>query len=262
MVFSENSYDALKQANNYVILLPLGAIEQHGPHLSVSTDMDIVSSIAAMIEKKLGGEVLLCPALNFGASHHHLFFGGTISLSPVTYTQVIIELVETLITSGFQRIVLLNGHGGNIIPVKQALSVLSIKYDTLYNFNLALATYWEAGGKKFTGEPPMESAALSHACEYETSMMLHLFPAKVFMNKVLRANRPKKNDYLPFESDEIYKGVSMAKQTQFISGNGCSGEPQLATAVKGEHLINHAVEALVKFISEFKSWPFLQNLAT
>lgn len=261
MLFTESTYNLLKKASDYVVLLPLGAIEQHGPHLSVSTDTDIVSSIASLVEKKLAEDVLLCPALCFGSSNHHLLFGGTISLSPNTYTQVIVEMVEALIISGFQRIVLLNGHGGNIIPVKQALAILSLKYDATNNFNLALTTYWEVGGKKFAGDPPMESAALSHACEYETSMMLHLFPKKVFMDEVSRAKRPDKNGYLAFESDEEYKGVSMAKQTQFISSNGCSGEPQLGTAAKGEHLINHAVQSLVTFISAFKSWPFLQNLA-
>jgi creatinine amidohydrolase len=261
MLFSANNCNFLRSANDYVVLLPLGAIEQHGPHLSVSTDTDIVNSIASMVEKKIPQDVILCPAMCFGSSNHHLLFGGTISLSPTTYTQLIVELVESLIISGFRRIVLLNGHGGNITPVKQALSVLSLKYDAIHNFNLVLATYWEVGGKPFAGEPPMESPALSHACEYETSMMLHLFPEKVFIDEIARAKRPAKNGYLPFESDEAYKGVTMAKQTQFISSNGCSGEPQLGSAAKGEHLVNHAVQSIVEFIKAFKSWPFLQNLA-
>ncbi len=261
MLFTQANYITLNKASDYVVLLPLGAIEQHGPHLSVSTDTDLVSSVALAAEKLLADNILLCPTLPFGSSNHHLLFGGTISLSPATYTQAIIELVESLIESGFRRIVLLNGHGGNITPVKHALAILSGKFDATINPNIAFATYWELGGKKFAGDPPMESPALSHACEYETSLMLHLFPEKVWLNKIERANRPQKNGYIPYEDDEPYRGVTMVKQTQFISSNGSSGEPQLGSAEKGAHLFNHAVKALVEFLKEFKTWPFLENLS-
>jgi creatinine amidohydrolase len=244
-----------------VVLLPLGAIEQHGPHLPVSTDTDIVTAIASEAEKRLPDDILLCPVLPFGSSHHHLSFGGTLSISISIYTQVIIELVESLLQSGFRRIVLLNGHGGNITPVRQALAILSNKYDATLQPNIVLATYWELAGKIFSGAPPMESPALSHACEYETSLLLHLFPERVLFDQVQRAKRPASNGFIPFEDDEPYRGVTMVKQTTFISNNGSSGEPQLASAEKGRYLFGHAVESLVEFLNSFKTWPFLENLA-
>ena len=261
MLFYASTYADLNQATkDKVILLPLGAIEQHGPHLSVSTDTDIVTQIAQQIEKILPNEVLLCPTLPFGSSHHHLSFGGTISIAPELYTQVLIDLVNSLVISGFQKIVLLNGHGGNITPAKQALAVLSKRFDVTHQPTIALATYWEVGGKAFAGEPPMQSPALSHACEYETSMRLHLFADKVWMDRVERAQRPESNGYIPWEDDEPYRGVTVFKQTEFISSNGSSGEPQLGTAEKGKHLIDHAVKALVTFIESFKNWPLSERL--
>lgn len=261
MLFYASTYADLNQvAKDKVILLPLGAIEQHGPHLSVSTDTDIVTQVAQQIEKILPDVVLLCPTLPFGSSHHHLSFGGTISIAPELYTQVLIDLVNSLVISGFQKIILLNGHGGNITPAKQALAVLSKRFDVTHQPTIALATYWEVGGKAFAGEPPMQSPALSHACEYETSMMLHLFADKVWMNRVERAQRPESNGYIPWEDDEPYRGVTVFKQTEFISSNGSSGEPQLGTAEKGKHLIDHAVKALVTFIESFKNWPLSERL--
>ncbi|MEO6283367.1 MAG: creatininase family protein [Dyadobacter sp.] len=257
MLFADLNYPSINQQKDAVILLPLGAIEQHGPHMAVATDTDIVTYIARQAEAALPDQVLLCPTLPFGSSHHHLSFGGTISLSPELYTQVITDLVGSFLKNGFRKIVLLNGHGGNITPVKQALAVLSRDYDRALQPNIALVTYWELGGKPFAGEPPMESPALSHACEYETSMMLHLFPEKVRMNKAQRAARPESNGYIPWEDDEAYRGVTLFKQTAFISSNGSSGEPQLATAEKGEHLVGKAVEALVQFLGEFREWGFL-----
>jgi creatinine amidohydrolase len=243
-----------------VIILPLGAVEQHA-HLAVSTDADIVTQIALGAEKQLINDTLLCPTLPFGSSHHHLSFGGIISVSTTTYTQLIVELVESLLQSGFRRIVLLNGHGGNITPVKQALAILSNKYDDTLNPNIALVTYWELAGKAFAGAFPMESPALSHACEYETSLLLHLFPDKVFTEEIRRAKRPESNGFIFWEDEEPHKGVFMIKQTQFISSNGSSGEPELASKEKGAYLFTQAVDALVAFLHSFKTWPFMKNLA-
>ncbi|MBN8826640.1 MULTISPECIES: creatininase family protein [unclassified Spirosoma] len=262
MKFSDLSYPQINRYINKVLLLPLGAIEQHGPHLAVSTDTDIVTRVAQEAEKALPDTVLLCPTLPFGSSHHHLSFGGTMSLAPELYTQVIIDLVQSLVLSGHQRIVLLNGHGGNITPVKQALAVLSKRFDASHQPTIALATYWELAGSVFAGETPMESPALSHACEYETSLMLHLFPEKVWMDQVVRAQRPERNGYIGWEDDEPYRGVTVFKQTEFISSNGSSGEPQLGTPKKGNHLFDAAVRALIQFLDAFKNWPLSENLAT
>ncbi len=261
MLFSKQTYNTInQQVRDKVVILPLAAIEQHGPHLSVSTDMDLVSSIAQKVESLLPDDILLCPALPFGSSHHHLSFGGTLSISITTYTQVVVELVESLLQNGFRKIVLLNGHGGNITPVKQALAILGHKYDQTLSPNIALVTYWETAGNVFAGASPMESPALSHACEYETSMMLHLFPEKVWMNLAERSVRPETNGFIPFEDDEPYRGATLFKQTAFISSNGSSGEPQKATAEKGLHLFEHAVRSVTHFIESFKNWPLLPNL--
>ena len=261
MIFSGSSYPLInKEAGDKIILLPLGAIEQHGPHLAVATDTDIVTAIATYAESQLPDDILLCPTLAFGSSNHHLAFGGTISVSPDLYTKLIVEIVESFLKGGFTKIVLLNGHGGNITPAKQALSILSNRYDATLNPTIALATYWELAEKIFAGESPMESPALSHACEYETSLMLHLFPGKVFMENVERAARPDSNGYIAWEDDEPYKGVVVVKQTEFVSSNGSSGEPQLATKEKGQHLFEHTIKVVVEFLTSFKNWPAIKNL--
>lgn len=261
MLFSSETYQTLQSvATDKIVLLPLGATEQHGPHLAVGTDADIVTNVARTAESLRPQQVVLAPTLPFGSSHHHLDFGGTISIAADLYVQVICDLARSLIQSGFRRIVLLNGHGGNITPVKQALALLSREMDATTPSYIALATYWELAGTSFSGAKPMESPALSHACEYETSMMLHLYPEKVWMDRVARAKRPEQNGYIAYEDDIPYKGVSIAKQTAFISDNGCSGEPQLASAGKGRHLLDAAVSALVKFLDDYGQWPLLPNL--
>jgi len=80
------------------------------------------------------------------------------------------------------------------------------------------------------------------------------------MDEIQRAKRPESYGYIPFEDDEPYRGVTLSKATQFISSNGCSGEPQLATSEKGRHLFEHAVQSLLTFLDSFKTWRLLENL--
>jgi creatinine amidohydrolase len=247
-------------AERAVALLPIAAIEQHGPHLAVSTDTALVTAVAERAESQMVGDLVLCPTLPFGSSHHHLAFPGTLSISHETYIHVLVDLVESLLQSGFRRIVVLNGHGGNVTPGKQALTMLSHRHDDSLQPNIAFATYWELAGDAFHGAPPLETPALSHACEYETSMMLYLYPERVDLSQAQRAKRPKPNGYIGWEDDEPYRGVSMSKRTHFVSSTGASGRGDLATAAKGEHLVNAAVASLVEFLEQFKTWPLLEDL--
>ena len=247
-------------AGRTVALLPLGATEQHGPHMAVSTDTCIVKHIAEQAEAARPDELALLPTFCFGASHHHLAFAGTMSLPAPLYTSTVIELVRSLLAGGFRRILLLNGHAGNITPVKQALSELSREFDGTLQTNIALASYWELAGEAFAGAAPMESPALRHACEYETSMMLHLAPERVDMQRAQRANLAPSSHYLPWDGRRPDRGVTVVKQTQFLTSNGGCGEPARATAEKGRHLLQCATEALIALVDDFKNWKPMQDL--
>src|SRR5690349_14596113 len=98
-------------APDALVVLPVGAIEQHGPHLPVGVDTYAVTHIARSAAESVAGQipVLVTPTLPFGSSHHHLPFGGTLSLGTETYYRVLTDLAESLIVSGFHRIFILNG---------------------------------------------------------------------------------------------------------------------------------------------------------
>lgn len=259
MKLAEMSWEDVRaHAAECVAVLPIAAVEQHGPHLPVTTDTDLVSAIASLAEAQLGDQVVLCPTMPYGSSHHHLDFPGTLSIGPELFTRVVVDLVTSLLQSGFRRIIILNGHGGNTTPVKQALAVLSQTQTA--DVEIALATYWELGGLAFCGATPMESPALSHACEYETSMMLHIASPGVRMERGRRANRPASNAYVAWEDEAPSRGVTVIRRTEFLSSNGSSGEPQKATAAKGSQLLGTAVDALVTFAASFARWAPMENL--
>ncbi|NUQ66173.1 MAG: creatininase family protein [Pirellulales bacterium] len=262
MHFDRLSWPQLARvAPGAVALLPLAAIEQHGPHLASGTDHAIVSHLAGELEAARPDFLVLCPGLPYGSSHHHLAFGATISLPAALYSEVVVALAESLLAAGFRRILLLNGHGGNMVPVRQALAALSHAHsgDTAPPL-VALATYWEVAGKAFAGEPPMQTPALSHACEYETSMMLHIFPERVDLAQAGRARRPPASGWIPWEDEHPGRGIVMAWPTHRISSSGGSGDPRLATAEKGRHLLSAARSAFLTFLDDFRNWPFPEDL--
>src|SRR5437868_3002681 len=110
----------LKLANK-VVLAPLGSFEQHGPHLPLTTDTDIIIAIARAVERGLPDIVLCLPTLWIGHSTHHMHFPGTLDIPQMHYIAVIQDLCHSMVSMGARKILLLNGHGGNDIPVRAAL---------------------------------------------------------------------------------------------------------------------------------------------
>src|SRR5437660_1395048 len=107
--------------SDLVVIVPLGSFEQHGPHLPLTTDTDIMTAIAEKIERSLQEKVLLLPCLWIGHSTHHMHFPGTLDITQTHYIAVIQDLCRSILSMGAVRILLLNGHGGSDIPVRTAL---------------------------------------------------------------------------------------------------------------------------------------------
>src|SRR3989442_10110526 len=119
-------------------LLPVGSCEQHGRHLSFATDYLIPTEIAKRVSARTG--VPVAPTLCFGMSVHHMDFPGTLTLSPDTFVAVIRDLVESLYRHGFHRVLIVNGHGGNIAPLTTALSTLADRHRDL---RLKVGHWWQ-----------------------------------------------------------------------------------------------------------------------
>ena len=103
------------------VVVPIAAVEQHGRHLPVFTDSMLLGEVVRRAAERLGDRVVWAPLLWLGNSHHHLDFAGTLSAAPRTYLDLLGDLIDNLVAHGFRRIVLLNGHGGNIVPASQAV---------------------------------------------------------------------------------------------------------------------------------------------
>lgn len=174
--FAEMNREQLRAAApDALAVLPLGATEQHGPHLPTGTDYFTIESIALEASALAAAQVpvILAPALPFGSSDHHFVFGGTLSLGTQTYYRVLRELVESLVTDGFKRIFLLNGHGGNHELAQLAARDVALKHPV----RVAAGSYWRIAWDALIAARANEGRRLpGHAGDFETSVVLSLRP--------------------------------------------------------------------------------------
>lgn len=233
-----------------IVLLPLGSFEQHGPHLPLTTDSDLVTAVAWNIEKNLPEKILCLPTLWPGHSTHHLFFPGTLSVSQMNYIHLLLDLCRSIVSMGGRKIFLLNGHGGNDVPIRAALRELKTEFPKV---QCVFASYWSLAAKSIKEIRESDLGGLGHACEMETSLMLHLHPARVKMD-LAKGDGPKHADMYRKADMQYGRPIYFVNEFHEVSDNGVVGQPELASAEKGERFLNGIVHEVTAFAEEFSKW--------
>jgi creatinine amidohydrolase len=227
MRFAELTAPALRQIvrDSTLVIAPIAACEQHGPHLPVFTDTILATAVAEGVEQLLPDRVLLLPTFWLGASDHHLPFGGTLTAALPAYEQILVELLTPLLDADFSRVLVLNGHGGNNDPLRVALRRLDRLYPRAI---LTGAAYWDLAAVEIAGlcEGPLKG--VGHACEVETSLMLHLRPDLVVDDQV--RDDP---DTTPME----LAGLLWARDFGRKTDHGVVGYPERAEAERGGRML-------------------------
>jgi creatinine amidohydrolase len=239
MRFTDMTWPEIRKVDRQhsVVLVPIAACEQHGHHLPTFTDTILVSAVAEGVEQRDPGLILLLPTLWLGASHHHLRMGATLSTDATTHAQMLVDMLTPLLDDGFKRILILNGHGGNIDTFHVALRLLQPRFRDRI---LSGASYWELAGKEFAEIAQGPRKEMGHACEFETSLMLHLRPDLVRKELI-------RNDGAA--ADPALNGLFLADDMSQITTRGCVGYPELATAETGQRLLHTAVQRTHEVIS-------------
>lgn len=226
------------------VVIPVAAVEQHGHHLPVVTDSLLLGEIVARVSRRLGDAVLFAPLQWLGNSHHHLDFPGTLSASPRVYLDMVADTVECFLAHGFRRVVVVNGHGGNDVPVKQALFELRQRHRTRDDLLLLMTTYWGLGTRPWEHDPAFVQREMGHACEWETSMVLRAAPQLVKPHEGLETV-PFGNPFLPGFRAWI---------TKERTHPGHIGSPQAASAGKGETLFALFAADLAAWLERVIRW--------
>jgi creatinine amidohydrolase len=246
-------------AQEKVVVLPVGAIEQHGHHLPLDVDVKLASSVCYAAGERAPESMLVLPPVSYGYCHHVMDFPGTINVSPTTFVSLLIDIGTSVAYHGFRRIVLVNGHGSNHPLVEQAARQLTLKTGALC-LNISwwqlIAEYWN---EEVRESGPGGSA---HACELETSMYLHVDGDRVRSDRV-RGALP---DYLDLEGGPEWQKVdltlgsgptTLVEWTSQTSETGSFGAPELASAEKGRLVFERSVERLAAMVAWFRSRPDL-----
>jgi creatinine amidohydrolase len=259
MLWHEKSWSAIEAISKETpVVVPLGACEQHGKHLPVFVDTIQVSAIAERVEKRLSDRILLTPALWLGSSHHHLDFPGTISVRPSLYSQVVAEIARSILAAGFRRIFFFNGHGGNEVPASAGLTDLIATDDRAASCYLTFASWWQVGREAL--EPKhhgLTTPAISHACEYETSMLLFLRPELVDQSQAKPAAPALDSSW--YRSDQGGR-VKVFRRFHRLTAAGSMGDPSAGSAEKGKSMMDAVVNDVVAFLEDFAKWPELPVL--
>jgi creatinine amidohydrolase len=254
MNYGELTQNMIPGLTGKVVVLPIASLEQHGHHLPMLTDTLIGEEIVRRAKIELGDEALFLPMLWVGASDHHRGLPGVISASNDTYTRLLIDILDSLISHGFRRILLLNSHGGNGGPGGNAIYQAQQKHKDKAGLWLVFASWFSLAGPQVAQIGSLDQKHVTHACELETSMILRIRPELVKMEAARGANIPSfKSAFWSADSSGPSR-VSVARTLDQVSRTGALGHPELATAEKGEELFTIAVREVVALIRELATW--------
>jgi creatinine amidohydrolase len=220
---------------NDIAIIPVGSNEQHGPQNPLGTDHLIAKALAEETAKRTG--VLCVQVIPFGVSSHHKQFWGTISIKPETLQKYVEDVCLSLNYYGVRKIVIVNGHGGNL----NALTDLARKLREKGIF-ISIFQWWPAASKLLPDLFKPEERR--HACAEETSMNLALHPEIVNMNKAV--------DEMPRESTLQAEGVTLPFDTVDYTSSGVFGKATTASANKGKKLFEAVVKELSRHVEVLK----------
>ena len=234
-------------------VLPVGTVEQHGPHLPFTTDTDIVTAIAVAVERANPDGIVLLPTLWLGHSTHHMRFPGTLDVRQMHYIAVIQDLCRSILSMGATKIFLLNGHGGNDVPVRAGLREVKTELADREAVHVLYAAYWMLAAASIREIRESELGGVGHACEMETSLMLHLHPQRVRM-ELARRDGPKHTSPYRKADMQYAKPVYAVNEFHEISESGVVGHPDLATAEKGRRFFDAIVRDVSAFAEDLLAW--------
>jgi creatinine amidohydrolase len=235
-----------------VLVVPVGSIEQHGPHMPVATDIILADAVArggASVAAEDGVPVLVTPPVWTGSSDHHLHWGGTITIDVATMLSVLTQIARSALQNSFDAIFFLNGHGGNSAIVNAATKTVGTEHPQVE----VLATTYYFLAEPIAGEiRESRYGGMSHAGEFETSLILHLAPDLVCEDEyaVDYREEPKGGYEDAFHDFFSHGPLSVYRAADAQTGPGTTGDPTLASADKGEAIYEFLIEEIGALLEE------------
>ena len=248
ILFEEMTREEIREvAPTATAVLPTAAIEQHGPHLPVCTDAVLCGTVARQAAARANEQVpiVVAPTLQFGNSHHHYPFPGVLSFRTTTYVGAVTDVLEGLSRSGFKRLVVLNGHGGNCNPN----GLVGQDFVNRLGNPAAVATgdYWTIAREALTSVMP-SSVIPGHAGRFEAALMMAIRPDLV-NREALDAMSGQVHDDAGL--DVGLSGAVVQVHGEWQAGVGYTDNPADATVEDGRAMLELAVSDVSDFLVAF-----------
>lgn len=230
-------------------VLTVGSCEQHSDHLPVDTDTLSAYRVAMLAAERCSAtHVLVLPPPSFGFSPHHRAWAGTVSLSLTTFMGLVTDVAESLHRTGFDRLLIVNGHGGNIGPLTAACTDLVSR-----GLRVAAVTYFTPAGPGLMADIPGARKGVGHACSYETALQLALrLHERQRIAGRIDGLPPRLVPAYVDGDDNPLQDTGAIYAALFAAGDpGYTGDPAAATVEAGEAMLDRTVQGLADFYAKF-----------
>jgi creatinine amidohydrolase len=246
LLLADLSWPEIRDVRDRVdlVLLPVGSNEQHGPNLAVKMDIASCAEFCRRASEMMYPRVAVAPAMPWGVSFHHMNFPGTITLSTETFIQVLVEVIASLQHHGFERFLIVNGHGGNIAAMNVAAVRASEELDVGF---VGACSYFSFPDRSIV-EKYVTSPITGHACEVETSRAMELVP------EIVKHDTLAAGDITELESGfgRSLKRYSVSVPYRFdrLTRNGALGDATKASVEFGKEYVESGLRNFTAFCDE------------
>ncbi len=238
---SEEVNDAVLEGR--VVLIPVGQLETHGPHLPIDVDVVQVDYVCKEAARRAPDVLVTAPPIYYAFSEHVMDFPGTMAVRPETLIAYLFDIGNSFARQGFEKLVLVNGHGSNT-PICQVATRRITNETSAY---CATLTHLSLVVDVMASIRESEVGGIAHGCEVETSEYMFIRPDLVKKDKIRDEFAP---DYRPWRADDFAVESGPIHFMEFWSQrskSGVEGAPSLATPEKGERLLEATIERLIEF---------------
>jgi creatinine amidohydrolase len=232
MHLTEATWTDADDLDTDLAVVPVGSTEQHGPHAPLGTDhltARAVAASAADVRRENGREIVVAPAIPVGIAEEHRHFSGTLWVSPDNFRGYVRDVLTSLTSHGWRKIVLVNGHGGNVGALREVCADVT--------------RHEEAYAVPFTWFDAIGATAMGHGGPVETAMLRAIEPELVHDERITEARAGASDGW-----GEWVSGTNLAFDSAEFTNSGAVGDPSEATTERGEELLERATAALVTLL--------------
>ncbi len=229
MNLAERTWTDVDSSDAEHALLPVGSTEQHGPHAPLGTDTFSAEAVAAAGAERFENDVAVAPSVPVGVSEEHRHFAGTLWVSENSFRSYVGDVLDSLAFQGFTKVVVVNGHGGNVAPLREITGRKTR----------------DGKGRvvPFTWFDALDVPEMGHAGPAETAFLRHTHPELVREDRLDEAAADAAERW-----GEWVTGVNVAYDTEQFSANGVVGDPRAGDAERGAELLEHSGAALAELL--------------